>query len=295
MKKRLLITFLYLVILVSAPINKINAFEMSVGFSLPGVGSPILRGGYTHSANVNFLEDIKSELPISIPGIGLSFAPILSLDLMFEILPYLAIETGVGIGLTAIAAQLTRGNETSAVVNLGLDVVMPLMIRGQYEFGRVVIYASVGPKFQIKVGNDFLPLDFEAGIIPYLNTNNIDANSINIDTNALINGGISLDGLTNADGSIKDNINFSDIPSDALQAIIAQNTVTLDSFLKIDLTIALGIEFRLGDANYLGLRFSYDFGLDNLLKWSDYSDLYIDSFAVSFTYRYAFNSKWKYF
>ncbi len=295
MKKKLLTTFLYLFILILIPIGHINAFEMSLGFSLPGVGLPILRGGYTHAASVSFAEEIQKQLPISVPGIGISFAPLLSLDLMFEILPYLAIETGAGIGITAIGAQLTRGNETAALATLGLDMVFPLMLRGQYEFGRVVIYASVGPKFQIKVGNSFLPIGGEAAIIPYLDTNNINTNTINIDTNALINDGISLDGLTNTDGSIKDNINFSDIPSDALEAIIGQNTIALDSFLKIDIAIALGIEFRLADANYLGLRFSYDFGIDNLLKGLDYSELYIDSFAVSFTYRYAFDSKWKYF
>ena len=65
------------------------------------------------------------------------------------------------------------------------------------------------------------------------------------------------------------------------------------SGFAMDVALALGTEFRLGTAHYLGVRLSYDInvvapydttGLNNILNQDD--------FTAGITYRYAFGSKW---
>jgi len=70
----------------------------------------------------------------------------------------------------------------------------------------------------------------------------------------------------------------------------------------MDASFAIGQEFRLGDANYLGIRIGYDL---NVVKYPDTvttsfiftqitRDINVPSdLSFSITYRYAFNSKWK--
>ena len=61
-----------------------------------------------------------------------------------------------------------------------------------------------------------------------------------------------------------------------------------DDGFTMDVAFALGYEWRVGDANYLGLRVYYD--LNVIKKHKDFS---YDNTGLAFTYRYAFGSKWK--
>ena len=61
-----------------------------------------------------------------------------------------------------------------------------------------------------------------------------------------------------------------------------------DDRFSMDVAFALGYEWRLGDANYLGLRANYDL---NVIKQR--RDFSYDNTGLSLTYRYAFGSKWK--
>ena len=61
-----------------------------------------------------------------------------------------------------------------------------------------------------------------------------------------------------------------------------------DDGFTMDVAFALGYEWRVGDANYLGLRANYDL---NVIK--QHKDFSYDNTRLAFTYRYAFGSKWK--
>ena len=64
----------------------------------------------------------------------------------------------------------------------------------------------------------------------------------------------------------------------------------------MDVAFALGAEFRVGDANYIGIRTSYDLNVISPIKsigGAEVKSFYNDAWAIGLTYRYAFNSKWK--
>ena len=65
------------------------------------------------------------------------------------------------------------------------------------------------------------------------------------------------------------------------------------SGFAMDVALALGTEFRLGTAHYLGVRLSYDINVVAAHDTTDFSNvLNQDDFTAGVTYRYAFGSKW---
>jgi len=69
----------------------------------------------------------------------------------------------------------------------------------------------------------------------------------------------------------------------------------------MDVSFAIGQEFRLGDANYLGIRIGYDLNVIqnfDIQQFKDagleaYTSHFMDDVEFAITYRYAFGSKWK--
>ena len=71
------------------------------------------------------------------------------------------------------------------------------------------------------------------------------------------------------------------------------------SGLAMDVAFALGGEYRIAGAHYVGLRLGYDLNVISPYNTKEMSDamakdfaFYQDNFNVSLSYRYAFNSKW---
>jgi len=233
-KRVLLLTFCVLSFTLSAA--KAHAIEISIGAS-SGFERSIFRGS---DANVfGNLNDLDHQSDIQF-------------DVMVEILPFLALETGIGYSHTKITdydvdmsfhPDFPFGGGMDIDINEGNIVffkhgfTIPIMLRGQYEFSRVLIYGSVGPKLFIPISDYVYKVssDFPAGFFK--------------------------------------NSNF-----------------------VLDLGFALGVEFRVGDANYLGLRANYDLNLISPLKsigGKSEPKFYNDNVGLNFTYRYAFGSKWK--
>ena len=210
------------------------AVEVSVGGSLGG-GIPVMRGDF---------RDTITETAEKISGRDKpsSYLIASTIDVMIEILPYLAIETGLGYDEGGIW-YLEKNNAThSRVIFNNSKLYIPLMLRAQYEYKLGVTYASVGVKFAFPEGDDFLSI-----------TEPLDDNY----------------GMLNSD-------------------------------FAMDVAFAIGQEFRLGDANYLGVRIGYDLNVISPLDKNQFADigqetpsLFIDSLSFALTYRYAFGSKWK--
>ena len=215
-----------------------EAVEISVGAST-GLDISFLRGKDAKDFD-SMLETISEESRSSGGGV------LSKIDLMIEVLPFLAIETGLGYESTGIGyrhEELFQG-----VVLNKVQMFVPVMLRGQYEYKLGVSYASVG----VKLGFPLLPY------MPY--------------------------------GS--DDIYFGfDSPFDEIKS----------SKFSMDVSFAIGQEFRLGDANYLGIRIGYDL---NVIQNFDaeqfknagleaYESHFMDDVEFALTYRYAFGSKWK--
>jgi len=149
MKKIFLTMTLALMLMVTAN-NKIEAAEVSFGFSGPGIGFNVLRGDTAKK-----IED-TTDLNDS-DKIALSFSPAFQIDIMFELFPFLALETGIGFGYSSVrytAPNLSLlGDGIEIYKKMGLTI--PIMIRLQHELERAVIYLSVGPKLIIPFLNDY--------------------------------------------------------------------------------------------------------------------------------------------
>ena len=218
-----------------------QAVEISVGAS-SGFGVPFFRGkdakGFVSALETMSGTD-KPLVSIAIPA---------RIDLMVEILPFLALETGIGYDNVGMMYATTFGflGESTFVINKS-QIYIPVMLRGQYEYEMGLTYASVGVKLGIPLGDEYL-------------------------------GGF--EGLFASTGDV-----------------LSLKT----SKFSMDVSFAIGQEFRLGDANYLGIRVAYDlnviqnFDTDQLKKtaWAEYESHFMDDVEFLVTYRYAFNSKWK--
>ncbi len=228
--------FLALAVVFTLVTTSVNAYavEVSLGTSFQPLGFNFLRGSDARS----FINDMKSDGLES--TLDLLFES--RIDVMIEILPYLALETGIGQRLSMnfydgtipiVEGVLEAGARTTIQ---RLEFTVPIMIRGQYEFERQLLYASVGVKLGIPMTNSYVTTSMP----------------------------------------------LFDIEEDLL-----------DSKFSMDVSFALGLEGRLGDANYLGVRLSYDLNVIKPFDNKEIDDFYHDSFGAALTYRYAFNSKWK--
>ncbi len=89
--------------------------------------------------------------------------------------------------------------------------------------------------------------------------------------------------------------------SSRYSSIFSESSISIEnSSFSMDVIFAIGQEFRLGDANYLGIRVSYDLNVVSSINKEQFSSigldtpsLFIDNINFSITYRYAFKSKWK--
>ena len=159
------------------------------------------------------------------------------INVMLEFLPFIVLEIGLHYNYGGYAFH--RG-ATGEVLFLENAIAIPVIARFQYEWNRVLLYASVCPKFVIPIAD-------------YVIENQIDAN-------------------------------LGTLPS-----IESRN-------FYIDINFALGIEFRVGKANYIGIRANYDLNVLSPIKsigGKKVKYFYNDALTIGLTYRYAFNSKWK--
>lgn len=220
------------------------AVEVSFGASMQwGIGNSVLRG--------NDFNDYESHLKsLDFNGLfDISFVP--SINIMLEFSPFFAIETGLYYNNSTLRYDIISIGRTpiwgfpypdidGTVVFGESTLEIPIMLRLQYEWTRVLLYGSVGPKFIIPVAD-------------YVWQNWIE------------------DGL----GTLPD-IESRDF--------------------YMDVAFALGIEFRAGKANYIGIRVSYDLNVISPIKsigGEKVKSFYNDTWFSGITYRYAFNSKWK--
>lgn len=184
--------FVIFVLIISAAY--LHPSEFSLGFSYP------LSSIYFEKHNMLNPLFLATPFPILLTPI--------SLTLMFEFMPYIALEISPGASMT-----------------LGFYIMtfsLPILARFQYEFNRVLLYGSLGPNLMVT------------------------------------------------------------------KMFVKPITGNKSAFMFIDMLFALGIEFRVYQASYLGLRCEYNYNL-----YKGYSEDSVDKFAVYFTYRYAFNSKHK--
>jgi len=228
MRKMFLVLSIMLAVITTQA--SLYAIEVSVGISAGLYEHSIFRGSDADKfSGLNDFSGSEVDIPINI---------------MVEFLPFLALETGIGYSYTRIMdydadMDFSEGFsfDKGSIVFFKHGFTIPLMLRGQYEFNRVLVYGSVGPKL-------FIPIsDYVYKVDP----------------------AVAADFFKNS--------NFS-----------------------LDLGFALGVEFRVGDANYLGLKVGYDLNLISPLKsigGKENPKFYNDDAGVSLTYRYAFGSKWK--
>ena len=228
--KKLMLVFVALITISTVS----YAVETSLGGSV-GYGISYLRGDFRDTITETAEKLSGRDKPSS-------YLIASTIDVMIEILPYLAIETGLGYDEGGIS-YLEKNNAThSRVIFNNSKLYIPLMLRAQYEYKLGVTYASVGVKFAFPQGDDFLSI-----------TEPLDNNY----------------GMLNSD-------------------------------FAMDVAFAIGQEFRLGDANYVGVRIGYDLNVLSPLDKNQFADigqetpsLFMDDIEFALTYRYAFGSKWK--
>ncbi len=225
------------------------AIEYSIGASWQA-GFYNTRGqGY--SSLENAVKTISSGSTIT-PHVFLPITLNGNINFMVEFLPFFALETGFEYNQSVLTIfDIREGGNIGDILGplVGFAKLyenaisrvsfgVPIMLRGQYEWDRVLVYASIGPKIYYQ----------------------------------------AIDYIRDGSGKI------------ASELLAAENIENRN--MTIDIGFATGIEFRVGHANYIGLRASYNL---NVLAPATFNgrELYHDNYGFGITYRYAFNSKWK--
>ena len=153
------------------------AIEISVGISAD-IGSPIFRGD-DYTTYVAGLYDIGFE-----NGHGLSYR--FGVDLMVELMPFFAIETGFGYGTSRLRLNDMNISDKFPLIDSEdplfdkTGYTIPLMLRGQFEAGIMLLYGSIGPKFFIP-SSDYIALDYGKGGEAILPQGYIENNDFAID------------------------------------------------------------------------------------------------------------------
>jgi len=119
-----------------------QAIEVSLGVSA-GFGIPFFRGKDAKDFTSLLENDTGSKESTS------SFSTPVRIDLMIEVLPFLAIETGLGFENTVI--NYGEFIYSSTLINKS-QIYIPIMLRGQYEYKIGVTYVAVGVKLGIPLG-----------------------------------------------------------------------------------------------------------------------------------------------
>lgn len=255
---------IFLVLSIMLISTSIYAIEVSVGFSAPGIGLGILRGdGVLNAANLatersGSSEGMEQKLTIS-------FAPAFQTGIMIEVLPFLALETGIGYTMSTVMYEneyITTVNGATVDASAQLlftktEITIPFMFRLQHEFRRFVMYGAVGVKLGIPVSKGYLS------------------------EQTLIDGVLNVYFPEDA-SSVSMDISFS---------LGGEFRIASSHYLGLRLGYDLNVispfdAEKYADARNQALNATYK------INASDYKDIYHDSFGASVTYRYAFGSKW---
>ena len=245
MKKMILVLSMMLIA------SSVYAIEYSVGLTAPGFGVGILQGD-TAKQYTDFLESGAMGTEVK-KVFSPSFAPAVQLDFMVELLPFLAIETGLGWTYSSIIYESEEIGGYMYQANIVRnELTIPIMIRGQYEADKFVAYGSVGVKLGIPLSKHYSSMK-------------------------MLKDGKEMD--ESKEMNEKLDPTYSD--------------------LAMDIAFALGGEYRITGAHYVGLRLGYDLNVISSVNMKEMTDdqakdfdFYQDNFNVSLSYRYAFNSKW---
>ena len=231
----------------------IYGVETSIGLSSPGFGLGFLRG----SDAKKIIGDLKKSPSSGISGfekvLGLSLSPAVQLNLMIEFLPFIAIETGVGWRTSTIAYKQEASDTRIELTFRRNEIIVPIMLRFQHEFKRIVVYGSAGVLLGIPLSQTY---EFRHVFLsdklsnPFSNTNDYNASTFNMDVSFALGGEVRV-GRANYIG------------------------------------------LRVGyDLNVLSPLDAEETAAEKGEPKDDFESWYHDNFNVSLSYRYAFNSKW---
>ena len=131
------------------------SFEVSVGSSFLGIGFGVFRGKYAQIIE-NEAEDSNTKLNTS----STSFMPAIQADVMIEFLPFLAFETGIGFGISSYSAEVKKIDSPEYIFTRS-EFRIPIMIRGQFELERFLLYASFGTKLGIQLSDNYITIKNE--------------------------------------------------------------------------------------------------------------------------------------
>ncbi len=238
------------------------ALDLSVGVS-GGAGIPFLRGDFADEMDKGMEESNKMD-GISVKDSALSWNA--QLDVLLTFMPFLALETGVGFSsssktYTTTYSDSSDKSETEMEFKFQrMQVYIPIMARGQYEY---------------EVGGLGMLSYLSAGVklgIPV-------ADFYTMEYTKYIENGVDL---------LKD---FTDDQKKVTMAEAAGFTM--------DISFAIGQEFKLADVHYVGLRIGYDLNVldpykvpadDKNYMEIEKGKLFVDSLNFNITYRYSFGS-----
>ena len=233
----------------------VYAVEISVGGSAGG-GLPIVRGQDYADRFAGFMD-----LGYKYKRCRAPIAIVSQFDVMFQFIPYLALETGLGFKYSTEQLAFHNGpgtdpggSDNNYYIWQRSQVHIPIMLRGQYEYEllnyQLVTYFSAGAKFGVPVFQDYILEGYT-------------------------------DSVWNENNQVKNSYKSSNF--------------------ALDVAFALGQEFKIGTSHYVGFRFSYDMNVIRPYATSkvnaqgvpseagtmpDGVDLYHDDLTVALTYRY---------
>ncbi len=233
------------------------AVDLSVGVT-GGAGIPFMR--FTDSDYEKNFNDMRKD---SDNVLDLSWN--VQVDVLFTFIPYLALETGVGFSSSTMTYANTetdspKKGDYSTMAFQRMQVYIPIMARGQYEYEvgglGMLSYLSAGVKLGIPVA-DAMAIYGKYDGKDYYTTEDYYKAAYNM--------------------SLSDD----------------QKKMYKAADFTMDVSFAIGQEFKLADVHYVGLRIGYDlnvldfYGKDSMY---DSGEAFMDSLNFNLTYRYSFGS-----
>ncbi len=127
--------------------TSLYAVEISVGASF-GAGMPIFHG--TDATDmVKSINEVVKENPDVMKKITFNLVP--QVNVMFEFIPFLALETGVGFKYSTFNYTQKFGDMDTISATTRSEIYIPVMLRGQFEYRLGVTYLSAGVKLGIPI------------------------------------------------------------------------------------------------------------------------------------------------
>ncbi len=239
----------------------------------------------------------------------------LVLSMMFISVNIYGVETSIGLSTPGFGLGFLRGSDAKRII----DNLEDSPVSG-YE---KVFGLSLSPAAQLNVMVEFLPfIAIETGVgwrtssIIYKHEQNYIRTDVTFTRNEIIvpimlrfqheferfviygSAGVLL-GIPLSKTYEFRHVFLSDNISEAFSNTNDYNS----SPFNMDVSFALGGEFRVASAHYIGLRLGYDLNVLSPLNAKeiaaekgepeeDFKSWYHDNFNLSLSYRYAFNSKW---